>query len=122
MPSSKAQGSERSDAPTWAISCGYAGGLLLALVPPLVELVMGDFILLLALALVLAIIALWPLRRGTAHAVFVFTFVSAIVAEVGEQVLFPDQVPRWADVAPPALFTISGVALILAAREATRRR
>ena len=106
--------------PTWAVSCAYAGGLLLALVPALVELVMGEFILLLPLALVLAMVALWPLRGSTAHGVFVFSFILALVTEIGEQILFPDQVSKWADIAPPTLSTISGSALSLTARGATR--
>lgn len=106
--------------PSWAVFCAYAGGLLLALVPALVELVVGEFILLLPIALVLAILSLWPLRGTSAHRVFGIAFALALVTEFGEQILFPDRVPKWADIAPPLFFTISGIALILSAREATR--
>ncbi len=107
--------------PRWAIFCAFAGGLLLAAVPALVEFVMGDFILLLPLALVLALVAFWPVRGSTAHRVSGVFLALALITEIGEQFLFSDQVPTWADVPPPLFFTISGIALVVAARHALER-
>ena len=105
-----------TSAPRWAVFCAYVGGLLLATVPALVELVMDDFFLLLPVGLLLAFAVLWPLRGTTAHRVFVVVFGLALVSEFGEQAFFPDAVPVWADVLPPVLFTASGIALLWAAR------
>lgn len=108
-------------APRWTIVSAYVGGVLLAVVPSLVELVMGDFIVLLPVGLVLALAVVWPLRGGAAHRAFVVFLALALVTEFGEQLVFPDEVPRWADVAPPLFFTLCGVALVMAARALSRQ-
>ena len=40
----------------------------------------------------------------------------ALVTEFGEQFFFPGDVPSWVDALPPVLFTVAGLALVLAAR------
>lgn len=106
---------------TWPVVVGFIGGGLLAALPALVELVADDFIVLLPIALILAFVAVRPLRGSTTHRVFVWVLVLAVASEVLEQVAFPDEVPAWADAAPLVFFTVAGVALVLTAWERARR-
>lgn len=108
----------------WAIVTAYVAGALLAVVPILVEFVMGDFILLLPIALLLGVVAPFGLgaRRRRAFPVFVAALVVAIVSEILEQSLFPDSVPWLADVVPPAAFIVAGLALLATAIDAASER
>jgi hypothetical protein len=108
----------------WAIATAYAGGGLLAVVPVLVELVMGDFFLLLPVGLLLSLVAPFGLavRRRRAFPAFVGALVIALASEVLEQAVFPATVPWLADVVPPVAFVVTGIALLAVARDASRER
>ncbi len=108
----------------WAVVTAYVAGALLSVVPLLVELVMGDFILLLPVALLLAVVAPFGLRirRRRAFPVFVIALLVALLSETLEQSLFPDSVPWLADVLPPAAFVLAGLALLATAVDAARER
>lgn len=103
----------------WASRIGIVGGALLAVTPPLVEFVAGEFILLLPLGFALAIVAtlmVAPIRRSALGRIFLVALSLALVAEVAEQV--SANPPKILDVLPPFLFSASGIALLVAAREA----
>ena len=108
----------------WAVTTAYVGGGLLVAVPPLVELVMGDFFLLLPVGLLLSLVAPFGLavRRRRAFPLFVGGLVIALVSEVLEQAVFPDSVPWLADVVPPVAFVVTGIALLAVARDASKER
>lgn len=115
---------ERKPPSQWAITMAYVAGALLVLVPLLVELVMGDFILLLPIGLLLCAVAPFGLRvrRRRAFPVFAAALLVALTSEIVEQALFPDAVPWLADVVPPAAFVVAGVALLATARDAASER
>ena len=108
----------------WAIVMAYFAGALLVVVPLLVELVIGDFILLLPIALILGIVAPFGLRirRRRPFPVFVAALLVALASELLEQSLFPDSVPSLADVVPPAAFILAGLALLVTAVDAANER
>lgn len=115
---------DRKPPSQWAITMAYVAGALLLVVCLLVELVMGDFILLLPVALVLCVVAPFGLRvrRRRAFPVFAAALFVALTSEIVEQSLFPDAVPWLADVVPPAAFVLTGVALLATARDAAHER
>ncbi|HEX3005767.1 MAG TPA: hypothetical protein VHO27_16250, partial [Angustibacter sp.] len=94
----------------WAIATACVGGWLLVAVPPLVELVMGEFFLLLPIGLLLSLVAPFGLavRRRRAFPLFVGALVIALASEVLEQAVFPGTVPWLADVVPPVAFVVAG--------------
>ena len=108
----------------WAVTTAYVGGGLLAVVPLLVELVMGDFFLLLPMGLLLSVVAPFGLRvrRRRAFPFFVVALVIALASEVLEQAVFPGTVPWLADVVPPVAFVSAGIALLAVAHDAARER
>ncbi len=108
----------------WAVVTAYVAAALLIVVPLLVELVMGDFILVLPIALLLCVVAPFGLRvrRRRAFPVFVVALLVALASEILEQSLFPDSVPWLADVVPPAAFVLAGLALLATAVEAAHER
>jgi hypothetical protein len=108
----------------WAVVTAYVAGGLLAVVPLLVEFVVGDFIVLMPIALLLSVIAPFGLRirRRRAFPLFVVALVVALVSETVEQVIFPDSVPWLADVVPPAAFVLTGLALLATAVDAAHER
>ncbi len=115
------------------ITVGMAGvaGSLLIITPLLVEFVVGEFILLLPIALLLAIaagIGILRFRKRAGDAVefpklgvwlFVGGLTAAIASEVFEQSL-QGPIPTIADVLPPTLFIVSGVGLLMLARAINR--
>ncbi|MEO8108359.1 MAG: hypothetical protein ABI720_13715 [Actinomycetes bacterium] len=116
----------RAERPAGTLSIGLAvvGGSLLVITPLLVELVAGDFILLLPIAMLASIASLFGLRlRGHSRLGLAFgiAFAAAFAAEVFEQSL--ESIPMVANVLPPVLFTASGLLLLtLANRARTSRR
>lgn len=96
-------------------------GALFVVSPFLVELVAGDFFLLVPLAVLLALAALPGLwrarRRSSAHQAGAWGTTIALMIAIGVEAYEqsqPPPVPRWADVLAPVAFFATGVFLIVA--------